>query len=341
MEVLLCFDFIQEDDDPATLSRGEGPARSCVTTHPPDAAESHDEDMTATAIQTRGLAKRYGHHQALAGIDLDVPVGQVFGYLGPNGAGKTTTIRLLVGLLRPTAGTASVLGLDVVRERDAMQRRIGYLPGDFAAYPDLTGERYLRFLAGLRGGVDWNVVTSTAKRLDLDLARRIGTLSHGNRQKVGILQAVMHEPELLVLDEPTAGLDPIIQHEFLDLISEFREAGRTVFLSSHILSEVEAVADSVGILSQGRLVVEESVEGLKAKALRRLDLTFAGAPPVGLLSGLPGVSQVSITDRTVHVSVAGSMAELLAVAAPYRIERLVTHEPDLEQIFLGYYERQA
>jgi ABC-2 type transport system ATP-binding protein len=297
--------------------------------------------MTTIAIETRGLTKSYGRHLALDGIDLEVPTGQVFGYLGPNGAGKTTTIRLLAGLLRPSAGTARVLGLDVVRDRDAMQHRIGYLPGDFAAYPDLTGERYLRFLAGLRGGVDWTVVTSTAKRLDLDLTRRIGTLSHGNRQKVGILQAVMHEPELLVFDEPTAGLDPIIQREFLDLVREIREAGRTVFLSSHILSEVEAVADSVGILSQGRLVVEESVAGLKTRALSRVDLTFAAEPPVGLLTGIPGVSEVAVSGRNLSVSVAGSMAELLAVAAPYRIERLVTHEPDLEQIFLGCYERQA
>jgi ABC-2 type transport system ATP-binding protein len=292
------------------------------------------------AIATHGLAKRYGRQAALNGIDLVVPRGQVFGYLGPNGAGKTTTIRLLAGLLRPSAGTAEVLGLDVVRERGAVHRRIGYLPGDFVGYPDLTGQQYLQFLARLRGGVDWQVLTDSAKRLDLDLDRRIGTLSHGNRQKVGILQAVMHRPELLILDEPTTGLDPIVQREFLALLREIRDEGRTVFLSSHVLSEVEAVADSIGILREGRLVVEESVEGLKAKAMRRIDLTFAGEPPVGPLSSAAGVREVTVDGRTARVVVVGSTADLLQVAAPHQVDQIVSHEPDLEEIFLMYFEPQ-
>jgi ABC-2 type transport system ATP-binding protein len=289
------------------------------------------------AIETHGLTKRFGRRRALDGIDLTIPPGQVFGYLGPNGAGKTTTIRLLAGLLRPTAGTATVLGLDVVRERDRMQARLGYLPGSFVGYADLNGEQYLRYLANLRGGVDWNVVTSMSKRLDLDLGRRLGVLSHGNRQKVGIVQALMHRPELVILDEPTTGLDPIIQQEFLGLVRDVRDAGGTVFLSSHIMSEVEAVADHVGIIRDGSLVLVDSVEMLKRRALRRMDLTFAGEPPQ-TLSAIAGVRELTVSGSTAHLAVEGSTAELLAAAAPHGIEQIVTHEPDLEEIFLSYYD---
>jgi ABC-2 type transport system ATP-binding protein len=292
------------------------------------------------AIETRALAKRFGRRYALNGIDLSIAPGQVFGYLGPNGAGKTTTIRLLAGLSRPTAGLARVLGMDVVRERDLVQARLGYLPGNFVGYRDLSGEQYLRFLAHLRGGLDWNVAESMAKRLDLDLGRRLGVLSHGNRQKVGIIQALMHRPELVILDEPTTGLDPIIQREFVGMLRDFRDAGGTVFLSSHILSEVEAIADHVGIIRAGTLVVVESVEVLKRRALRRMDLTFAGEPPRALLSTIGGVREVTVTGATAHLTVEGSTAELLAAAAPHGIDQIVTHEPDLEEIFLSYYERR-
>jgi ABC-2 type transport system ATP-binding protein len=292
-------------------------------------------------VRTRGLAKRYGGTAALRGIDLEVPAGVAFGYLGPNGAGKTTTIRLLAGLLRPTSGQADVFGLDSVRDRERIQRRIGYLPGDFVAYPDLSGGQYLRYFANLRGGVDWSVATGLARRLDLDVDRRIGDLSHGNRQKVGIVQAFMHEPDLLILDEPTAGLDPLVQREFLALVREARDSGRTVFLSSHVLSEVEAVADLVGILRRGQLAVVESVEKLKAQALRRIELTFDGPVPLAQLRSVSGVREAHPAGRTVHLTVEGSLADLLEVAAPHRIENVVTHEADLEEIFLAYYGQEA
>ena len=295
----------------------------------------------APVISTRELAKNYHGTPALRGIDLDVPDGVVFGYLGPNGAGKTTTIRLLAGLIRPSAGRAGVFGLDTVRDREQVQRRIGYLPGDFVGYPDLTASQYLRYLANLRGGVDWSYTTRLAQRLDLDLDRRIGALSHGNRQKVGLVQAFMREPDLLILDEPTAGLDPLVQREFLGLIREAREGGRTVFLSSHVLSEVEAVADVVAMLRLGRLAVVESVEKLKARAVRRIDVTFAEPPPLAQLSAVDGVREAQFSGPTAHLAVEGSLAELLAVAAPYRIENVVTHEPDLEEIFLAYYATEA
>jgi ABC-2 type transport system ATP-binding protein len=289
------------------------------------------------AISTRALARSYHGRPALRGVDLDVPAGVVFGYLGPNGAGKTTTIRLLAGLMRPTSGRAEVFGMDVVTEREQVQARIGYLPGDFVAYQAMTGEQYLRYLANLRGSVDWGFAQALAKRLDLDLSHRIGALSHGNRQKVGIVQAFMHQPDLLILDEPTGGLDPLMQREFLAMVREARDQGGTVFLSSHVLGEVEAVADTVGILRAGRLVVVEAVPRLKSRALRRVDLTFEGEPPLAELRAVPGVRDATAAGRTVHLAVEGSAADMLLVAAPHRIEQVVTHEPDLEEIFLDYY----
>ncbi len=291
------------------------------------------------ALETRGLTKRFGRHLAIDQVDLRVEPGQIFGYLGPNGAGKTTTIRLLAGLLRPTAGTAEVMGFDVVRRRDQMQSRIGYLPGDFRAYPGESATEYLRLLAGLRGGVDWAVVESLSRRLDLDLGRRIGTMSHGNRQKVGIVQALMQRPGLVLLDEPSSGLDPLIHREFLEILREVRDAGQTVFLSSHVLSEVEAVADTVAILRQGRLVDVAAVDRLKARARRRMELTFTTTPPASELATVSGVTELEVSGRIARLAIEGSTANLLAVAAPFQIERIVTHEPDLEEIFLGYYQR--
>jgi ABC-2 type transport system ATP-binding protein len=293
----------------------------------------------ADAVRAWSLHKSFGRKEALRGVDLQVPQGVVFGYLGPNGAGKSTTIRILAGLIRPGSGRVEVLGRDVRTDRDEMQRRIGYLPGDFVAYRDLTGEEYLRYLAALRGGVRWSVVKELCERLDLALEHRIGTLSHGNQQKVGIVQAFMHEPELLVLDEPTSGLDPLVQREFLGLVREVRDDGRTVFLSSHVLSEVEAVADLVGILREGRLVVTDSIEHLQRQALRRIDLVFGQAPPADLLAAVPGVRDLRVDGRTVSVGVEGSTAELLRVAAPLGIENVVTHEAALGDIFLGWYEQ--
>lgn len=290
-----------------------------------------------TAIRTHGLTKRYGNTQALIDVSLEVPRGIVFGYLGPNGAGKTTTIRLLMGALRPTQGRAEVLGMDVVDHRQEVHRHVGYLPGDFVAYPSMTAREYLDYLGDLRGGVRREQVELLAKRLQLDLDRRIGALSHGNRQKVGIIQALMHEPEVLILDEPTGGLDPLMQREFLSLVREIREAGRTVFLSSHVMSEVEAIADTVAILREGHLIEVDEVADLKAKAVRRIDLTFVSEPPMGELERVRGVTDVQVIGTAVHLSVEGSTEELLRVAAPHGIENVVTHEADLEEIFLAYY----
>lgn len=296
--------------------------------------------MSDIAIRTRGLTKSFGDTLALRSLDLEVPRGIIFGYLGPNGAGKTTTIRLLNGLLRPTSGGAEVLGKDIVTDRDQVHASIGYLPGEFVAYRDLTARRYLNYLAELRGGIDWSYAELLIKRFDLEDDRRIGDLSHGNRQKVGLIQAVMHRPPVVVLDEPTQGLDPLMQHEFLTLMREIRDEGGTVFLSSHVLDEVEAVADRVGILRQGELLVVEEVAALKEKALRRIDLVFEAPAPLESLRSTPGVRSAEGVDRTAHVVVEGSTTELLRRAAPYGIENIVTHEVDLEEIFLTYYQKE-
>ncbi|WP_067901430.1 ABC transporter ATP-binding protein [Nocardia vaccinii] len=289
-------------------------------------------------IAIQGLTKFYGRVPALVDVSFEVPAGVVFGYLGPNGAGKTTTTRILVGLMRPTRGSVSVAGADTVRARSAAQRHIGYLPGQFVPYPELTAEQYLTYLARLRGEVDPTVLHGLVERLDLDLSIRIAAMSHGNRQKVGIVQAFMSDPDVLVLDEPTQGLDPLVQREFLTMLREARDAGRTVFLSSHILSEVQAVADTVAILRHGRLVEMRSVTALTAQAQRRLDLTFAGTPPdTRLLRAVGGVRSVDGADHVIRVEVDGSTAELLKFVAPYGVRDIVSHEPDLEDIFLTYY----
>lgn len=295
--------------------------------------------QTPAMIVMRDLTKSYGRSPALAGVSLEVPAGVIFGYLGPNGAGKTTTIRMLVGLMRPTCGSITVAGADVVRERSRAQRHIGYLPGQFVAYPDLTAQQYLKYLSRLRGGVEAAVLDRLVERMDLDTSVRIGAMSHGNRQKVGIVQAFMTEPDLLVLDEPTQGLDPLIQREFLTMLREVRDSGRTVFLSSHVLSEVQAVADTVAILRHGRLVEVRSVAELTAQSLRRIDLTFAAAPPdPEPLRAVDGVRSVERgAGHVLHIEVDGSTAELLKVVAPYGVSDIVSHEPDLEDVFLTYY----
>ncbi|MFQ6328616.1 ABC transporter ATP-binding protein [Nocardia sp. CWNU-33] len=292
-------------------------------------------------IEFDGLTKYYGRQPALVDVTLKVPAGVVFGYLGPNGAGKTTTIRILVGLMRPTRGTARVRGADTVREREVAQRHIGYLPGQFVAYPDLTAEQYLRYLAALRGGVDPAVRDAMIERLDLDPSQRIGAMSHGNRQKVGIVQAFMFEPDLLVLDEPTTGLDPLVQREFLGMVRQARAAGRTVFLSSHVLSEVQAVADTVGMLREGQLITVRSVAELTKQAFHRIDLTFAGEPPDSdVLRGIAGVRRAERNAVAVHVELEGSTADLVKAVAPYDVVDIVSHEPDLEEVFLTYYGQE-
>jgi ABC-2 type transport system ATP-binding protein len=290
------------------------------------------------AIQTLGLSKDYGQGHGLFDLDLEIRRGEILGFLGPNGAGKSTTMRLLLDLIKPTAGSATVLGLDSHGRSLDIRRRVGFLPGDFGLYPKLTGVALLDYLAQLRGGVDRRLRDELAERFDAQLDRPIRELSTGNRQKLGLIQAFMHEPELLILDEPIAGLDPLVQQSFHGLLAEVAAQGRTVFLSSHTLSEVERVAERVAILRRGRLVVVDSLENLRAIAVRRLEIEFGdGAPRVEELRVLPGVREASAEGSHVVVAFEGSADALIKAVATHEVRSIRSHDDDLEEIFLRYY----
>lgn len=296
---------------------------------------------TQPAIQTQGLTKHYGDVEALIDLTLDVLPGEVFGFLGPNGAGKTTTIRTLLDEIRPTAGTASILGLDCRRDSVAIRRRIGYVPGDLAMYPSLTGRDTLTYFANLRGGVDWAYVGELAERLGADLAKKVGDLSSGNRQKIGLIQAFMNRPDVLIMDEPSSGLDPLVQREFHAMMREVAAEGRTVFLSSHTLSEVQRVADRVGILRHGRLIALESVAEMRSKAIRQVVFEFGSPVDPAVFDGVPGVRSVEATERRTVLSFDGKMAALLKIAEQHDVLDVTTEEADLEEIFLTYYRDEA
>ncbi|MCX7855729.1 MAG: ABC transporter ATP-binding protein [Anaerolineae bacterium] len=293
--------------------------------------------MTAPIIETESLTKYYGRSRGIIDVSLQVGRGEIFGFLGPNGAGKTTTIRLLLDLIRPTRGRARVLGLDPQRDGVEVRRRVGYLPGELALYPDLTGQQVLEYAAHLRNGVPQGEIARLADRLEADLRRPIRTLSHGNRQKIGLIMALMHRPELLILDEPTTGLDPLMQQALYELLEEVRRDGRTVFFSSHILPEVERLCDRVGILREGRLVAVETVSGLKGVAVRRMDLVFEGPVDPEPFRAAPGVREVTASGSVLHIAVQGSLDPVVKVAAQHTVLNIVTYEPNLEEAFLAFY----
>lgn len=294
--------------------------------------------MSATpAVETNGLTKKFGDFTALSDLDLTVQQGEVFGFLGPNGAGKSVTIRTLLDQLRPTSGSARILGMDSRADSLAIRAEIGYVPGDLALYPNLTGAETLRYFARLRGGVDQSFVDALAERLQADLSKKIRDYSTGNRQKIGLIQAFMHRPRLLILDEPNAGLDPLIQQEFIAMLREVRDEGRTVFLSSHTLSEVERVASRVAIIRHGKLVAVERIDDLKTKAIRRLDLQFAAAVPAGLFDGVAGVREAGIDHDQAHIAFDGPINPILHAAMEHELVDLHTRDADLEEIFLAYY----
>ncbi|MGZ4426436.1 MAG: ABC transporter ATP-binding protein [Nocardioidaceae bacterium] len=297
--------------------------------------------MQDFAIRTEGLVKRFGHTRALDGLDLRVATGQVYGFLGPNGAGKTTTIRLLLDLIRPTAGALSVLGDDPRTSGVALRRRLGYLPGDFLVEGRQTARELLTYLGRLRGGVAPGRVAALADRLDLDLDRQIRTLSKGNRQKVGLVQAFMHDPELLVLDEPTSGLDPFLQQTFASMVRQVAAEGRTVFMSSHVMSEVQRTADRVGILRQGRLVADEEVQQLERRASRRIEVVFDEPVPSAVFAGLPGLSELTVDGTTMRCRLDGRADELVKAIARFGVVTLHAEEPDLEDLFFEAEDQAA
>jgi beta-exotoxin I transport system ATP-binding protein len=289
-------------------------------------------------IRCEALVKRFGDVVALDGLDLEVPAAQVVGYLGPNGAGKSTTIRILLDLARPTAGRVEVLGADPRRGGAALRARVGYVPGELRLDDRLTVEETLRSWSRIRGGVDHRFVGELCERLDLDPTRRTDGLSSGNRRKVGLVGAFMAKPELLVLDEPTSGLDPLVQIEFQSLVNEARDEGRTVFLSSHVLSEVQRLSDRVIVIRRGRVVAKGAVDELRVAARQPFSVWFAGDPPVDELRALGGVAELEVRGQEVSGVVEGRPGPLLEVLGRHEIEHVLLPEPDLEDAFLRLYE---
>jgi ABC-2 type transport system ATP-binding protein len=290
------------------------------------------------AIRTEGLTKHYGDVKALVDLDVEIRSGEIFGFLGPNGAGKTTMIRTILDEIRPTSGTASIVGLDSHEHTVEIRRHIGYVPGDLALYPNLTGRDTLTYFSNLRGGVDWSYVDELADRLDADLSVKVGDLSSGNRQKVGLIQAFMNKPEVLIMDEPSSGLDPLMQREFQAMMREVTANGSTVFLSSHTLSEVQRVADRVGIIRHGRLIAVEAVSSLRSKGMRKVELFFDASVDGAVFESVDGVSDVAVQNHHVTLSFGGPLQTLLRVVSDrYTLVDISTQEADLEEIFLTYY----
>jgi ABC-2 type transport system ATP-binding protein len=292
--------------------------------------------MTA-AIQTYGLSKDYGARRGLFDLDLEVAAGEVFGYLGPNGAGKTTTIRLLMGMIHPTDGRAEIFGLDSLQKAVEVKRLVGYLPGEMPLFGGLRASEVVSYVGALRGGYDKEAVKVLADRLQLDLGRRYREYSSGNKKKLGILLAFAHEPRLLILDEPTGGLDPLNQQEFYRLVDEARGRGATVFLSSHILSEVERVCERVGIIRSGRLVQLARLDELHHIRYHHIEVDFLGEVPVDAVRAVPGVDKVSVEGQHLSCTLNGSFEGFLAALSRSKVINLVSREPSLEEIFLRFY----
>jgi ABC-2 type transport system ATP-binding protein len=288
-----------------------------------------------TAILAEGLAKRFGDFRALAGLDLEVAQGEVFGYLGPNGAGKTTTIRLLLGMFRPTSGRAEIFGLDAQRDTLAAHRRLAYVGGETSLWPSLTGAETLHLLGRVQGRADPAYRDELIERFALDPSKKVRSYSKGNRQKLALIAGLASRADLLLLDEPTSGLDPLMEREFRRCVLEARAAGQTVFLSSHILSEVEALCDRVAILRGGRLVEAGTLADLRHLSALSVEATFTCAPPD--LSLVPGVSDVEVDGNRVRLQVHGSVEPLLQRLTAVCVTQLLSREPSLEELFLAQY----
>ena len=293
------------------------------------------------AIETEKLTKSYGRKaRGIEGVDLAVEEGEVFGFLGPNGAGKTTTVRTLLGFLRPTSGRGEVFGLDIRKDSVEVRATVGNLPGEFALEDKLTGERLLRYFARLRGVRDLGYAYELAERFGAELHRPMRRLSRGNKQKIGLVQAMFHRPPLLMLDEPTGGLDPLVQEEFLDIIEEVKAEGRTVFISSHNLAEVERICDRVGIIRGGRLVAVETTDTLIDKSFRHVVLTFAEDVDPKPFEALPGVRDLRASGNRLAFTLYDDLDEMVKLAAGHQLLNMEYERPSLEEVFLAYYERE-
>jgi len=298
-------------------------------------------DGAEAVIQIDGLVKHYGKVEAVRGIDLRVARGEVFGFLGPNGSGKSTTIRCLLGLLRPTAGAIGAFGLDSTRDGVALRRRLTYVPGELRLPDRLSGMEFVASIGRLRGGFEPARRDQLAERLRLDLHRHLRDLSSGNRRKVALLLAFLFDAELLVLDEPTNGLDPLMQHEFLGMVREARSAGATVFLSSHSLSEVQRAADRVAVLRTGKVVAQGTVAELRGRARQRVEVWFEDDPPEAELKALPDMVDPVVDEHRFTATLSGSIQPLLGLLARHLVTSMLVEEPDLEEAFLDLYDGET
>jgi ABC-2 type transport system ATP-binding protein len=295
--------------------------------------------MSENVIETQDLTVYYGKHRGILNVNLTIEKGEVFGFLGPNGAGKTTTQRVLLDVFPPTTGKATVFGLDCQKDGVEIRQRIGYLPGELALYSNMKASEFFKmyqYLRGKNGAKDyWQEL---ADRLDLDTSRKISQFSRGNKQKVGVVAAFMSKADLLILDEPTGGLDPLVQQTVLEIVREAKADGRTIFFSSHILSEVQAVCDRVGIIRDGQLVATQRVEDIFAQRMNRMTLIFEGMPPAGIFK-MEGVTELERSDKSITLEVRENLPRVLSTAAQHNVMDIETHNISLEEIFLTYYSK--
>lgn len=295
--------------------------------------------MGINVIETHDLTVYYGKHRGIEKVNLAVEQGEVFGFLGPNGAGKTTTQRVLMDVIHPSSGRATIFGMDCQKEGVAIRKRLSYLPGELNLYPNMRANAFLDMLASLQdGSTDKHYRDQLCQRLDLDPTRKMKEYSRGNKQKVGVVAAFMDKPDLLILDEPTSGLDPLVQQTVMELVQEVKADGRTVFFSSHILPEVQSVCDRVGIIRDGQLIQTASVESLTKQAFKRLHLTFQNIPPADAFT-MDGVTETGRDGQMVMLEVRSGLAKVMEVAVPYQIQDVESPQVTLEEIFLNFYGR--
>ena len=291
-----------------------------------------------SAIKIEKLTKYYGKFKALSSLNLEVDTNTIYAFIGPNGAGKTTTIRTLLGMLNPTEGTVSILGQYPTQKNTGIFNKIGYLPGELSMYDKLTGNELLKFFGNLKKITDWKYVNELVERLNCEPTKKIKTLSKGNKQKFGLVLAFMHKPELLILDEPTSGLDPFLQQTTIELVQESKNTGATVFLSSHIFSEIDKVAETVGFIKEGELIVEEGLEVLKSNAVKTIEIEFKDAPPATLFDSMGNVQKVESENNSIKLNVTGSLDSVIKEISNYEVLNIISEEPSLEDLFMNYYE---
>lgn len=294
--------------------------------------------MKQTPLQLDRLTKTYGKYRGVDSISLELQPGEVFGFLGPNGAGKSTAIRTILDFIHPSSGSATIFGLDSHKDYIAVKKHVGYLAGDIALYDDMTGRQTLVFLSRLGKKIDWKYVNQLARKLDASLDRKLRTLSKGNKQKIGLIQAFMHQPDLLILDEPTSGLDPLMKQVFYDMVLEMKKAGKTVFVSSHDLTEVQKICDRAAFIREGKLIgIEDINDKAKALKLKRFTATFAKIPNKKDFSTIEGVSKVIVEQKMLHVTITGTIAPFIAELAKHNPIDLDEQETSIEDIFMHYY----